>query len=333
MTKQTNPSASPRPLWQRMLIRRLKFLAIVAVVVTVALGGTYLIAPQWLLRADVARKAASAHLEKHSVLAGDTNWSYYESGQNNSITLILLHGFGTDKNIWLDEAKSLGDHFHLIIPDLPGWGASSRVDGASYNIDAQAARLDNFVNALRLQRFVLVGHSMGGAIAGVYAAAHPERVGELALMSSFGLQMKPNDFSREALTGTNPFDFNDRAGFERAAALTFAKPPQLPGRIVDALVNRNVRNRAFSDKVFNELRDSSQYLALQNRLDKLTMPVLGMWCEGDKVIDISALDSLRNGLTHSQAISASTLVGCGHMPLLEKPDEVARILTGFALSH
>ena len=320
-----------RPLWQRMLIRRLKFLAIVVVVLGVLLGGSYLFAPQWLFRADIAREAMAAHLEKKSVQAGDTRWSYYEGGSGP--TIVLLHGFADGKEVWLELAKLLTPHFHLVIPDLPGWGESSRDMSASYNIDAQAARLQSFVQTLGLGRFLLVGHSMGGAIAGTYAAEHPEHVGELALLDAFGLKFKENAFVRETLAGKDPFVFSDRAGFWRSADMVFDTRPTIPGRFVDVLVARNVRDHAFIAKVFDELREPSQYLAVQNRLDKLTMPVLGLWCKDDKIIDISALDSLRNGLSHAPAISTSTLNGCGHMPELEKPEETAQILTSFALSH
>jgi pimeloyl-ACP methyl ester carboxylesterase len=314
-----------------MLMRRLKFLAWLAAIVAVVFGGSYLFAPQWLMRANFTRQAMSAHLEKHSVQVGDTHWSYYEGGDGP--TLVLLHGFAASKEVWLPMAKIMTPHFHLVIPDLPGWGESSRDAGASYNIDAQAARLAGFVQALGLRRFVLVGHSMGGAIAGVYAAAHPENVNELALVDAFGLKYRENAFAREAKSGKNPFLFDDRAGFARATALAFEKPLDLPGRFVDVLVKRNRRDRSFIEHTFNELLEPSQYLAVQNRLPQLTMPVLGLWCHDDKIIDISALDSLRNGLTQASAISTSTLNGCNHMPMMENPDDMAQILTGFALSH
>jgi pimeloyl-ACP methyl ester carboxylesterase len=314
-----------------MLLRRLKFLAWLVALLVIVLGGSYLFAPQWLMHANVKREAMAAHLDKHAVQAGDTHWIYYEGGQGP--TIVLLHGFAADKEIWLPVAKLLTPHFHLIIPDQPGWGESSRDSGASYNIDAQAARFDGFVRTLGLRRFVLVGHSTGGAIAGVYASEHPEHVAGLALVDAFGLKSKQNAFARDVLADRNPFVYADRAGFERATSLAFEQPLDLPGRFVDVLVKRNQRDRAFIGRRFDELREPSQYLSVQNRLGQLSMPVLGLWCHDDRIVDISALDSLRNGLTAASAIGTSTINGCSHMPMLEKPEQTAQILTGFALSH
>ena len=314
-----------------MLLRRLKFLAWLVALLVIVLGGSYLLAPQWLMQANLKREAMAAHLDTHTVQAGDTHWSYYEGGEGP--TIVLLHGFAADKQVWLQTAKLLTPHFHLIIPDLPGWGESSRDTGASYNIDAQAARLDSFVQTLGLQRFLLVGHSVGGAIAGVYASEHPEHVAGLALVDAFGLKGEQNAFDRDALAGKNSFVYDDRAGFARATSLAFEKPLDLPGRFVDVLVKRNQRDHTFIERTFNELREPGQYLSVQNRLGRLSMPVLGLWCHDDKVVDISALDSLRNGLVSASAISTSVISGCNHMPMLEKPEQTATILTSFALSH
>ena len=327
----TPANVNARPLWQRLLIRRLKFLGIVAALLIVLLGGSYLFAPQWLLKANAMREAMNAGLQKQSVQAGDTNWVYYEGGQGP--TIVLLHGFAANKEVWLKVAPMLTAHFRVVIPDLPGWGESSRIAGASYNIDNQAARLSDFVQTLHLQHALFVGHSMGGAIAGVYAADHPQDVAELALVDSFGLKFKENDFAKEAMAGKDPFIYDDRAGFVRATSLAFEHVPDIPGRFIDVFVQDNIKNRSFIENTFNELREPAQTTSLQDRLDKLTMPTLGLWCRTDKIIDISALDTLRSGLTHAPAISTSILNGCNHMPQMEKPQEFSQVLTSFVLQH
>ncbi len=326
----SKPASPTRPLWQRLLLRRLKFLAWLLALLVVVLGGSYLLAPQWLVQAEFARQALAAHVEKHSVPAGDTTWSYYAGGDGPEI--VLLHGFDADKTVWLDVARQLTAHFHVIIPDLPGWGESSRVAGVDYTIEAQAARLHTFVRAIGAHGFVLVGHGTGGAVAAVYAAEHPESVRELALLDAYGLKTTHSAFS-DATASAQLFVYDDRTALARADALSFAQPPPLRGRFADVRIRRNQANRAFLQSTLDSLRQPAQQLAVQNRLSSLGMPVLGLWCDDDTVIDRSALDSLRNGLTHASTISTSTISGCKHMPMLEKPVETAQILTGFALSH
>jgi abhydrolase domain-containing protein 6 len=320
-----------RPLWQRLLLRRLKFLVVVAVVLGLGAGLIYAFAPSLLLKADVARQAMAAHLEKKTVAVGDTSWSYYEGGDGP--TIILLHGFAANKETWLEMAKGLTDHFHVVIPDLPGWGESSRHDDGDYGINAQANRLEGFAAAIGAQRFLLVGQSMGGAIAGVYADKHPERVASLVLMGSLGLTFKENDFAREVKSGVNPFIYHDRAGLEALLARIFLTPPHIPGRLEDALVTRNEKDHAFIERTFDQLKQPAQAFSLDPVIGKLSMPVLGVWCHDDKIIDVSALDTLRAGLKSSPSIGATVMNGCNHMPMLEKPVETARIITGFALAH
>lgn len=331
MAKSPSLSPSVRPLWQRLLLRRLKFLVVVAVVLGVGAGVVYLFAPSLLLKADAARMAMQAHVEKKTVKAGDTNWSYYEGGEGPNI--VFLHGFAANKETWLESVKDLTAHFHVIIPDLPGWGESSRIEGGDYGIDAQAKRLEPFFAAVGMQRFMLVGHSMGGAIAGVYADQHNERVASLVLVDSLGLTFKENDFAREVKAGKNPFLYENRADLEAMLARIFLKPPHLLPRVEDALLARNRDDHAFIARTFDELRRPEQALSLDPVIGRLPMPVLGLWCHDDKLIDVSALDTLRTGLKSSPAIGSTVLNGCNHMPMLEKPEETARIITSFALAH
>lgn len=321
-----------RPLWKQLLLRRLKLLLGLAGLVVVLGGGSYLFAPRWLMQLNTWRLAEKAGLDTHHLHVGDTDWAYYEGGDGP--TLVLLHGYGVDRTAWLKIAPMLTSHFHVIIPDLPGWGDSTRNRGDNYDISHQAQRLQGFVHTLELKPFVLVGHSMGGAIAGTYASEHPDQVRALVLMDSFGLKYVENAFAKQALSGTNPLAYHNRAGLERVLHLVYAHPPTIPGRFMDVLVAREKRNAAFLDKVYHELLAPSQYTILDPaRLGKLTMPVLGLWCHDDKVIDISALNTLRNGLIHAPTISASVLNQCGHVPELEKPQETARIIAGFAVAH
>ncbi len=325
------PSSADRPLWQRLVLRRLRILAILALVILVAGGGTYFLAPQWLMQADAWREAMAADLSTRHVQIGDTDWAYYEGGEGP--TIVLLHGYGMDRHAWLKVAKPLTRNFHLIIPDLPGWGETTRIKGQGYGVAAQSKRLAAFLHTVVPGRPMLVGHSMGGAIAGYYASEHPDRVGSLVLVDSLGLSFDKNAFARKALAGDNPLVFDDRDGYRHVAKLVFDTPPDLPGRFIDVLVERNKANRAFLEKVFQHLRQPGQYDVLDNRLAKLTMPVLGIWCHDDRVIDRSALTTLRDGLSHAPSISATVINGCGHVPQIEKPEALEHILAGFAISH
>jgi abhydrolase domain-containing protein 6 len=325
------PLPPDRPLWKRLLLRRLKFLLGLALVIGVVGGGTYLFAPQWLMHAHTWFEADKADLSTHHVQVGDTDWAYYEGGSGP--TLVLLHGYAGDRNVWLKIAPYLTKNFHLIIPDLPGWGQSTRNPGDDYDISHEAKRFAAFVHTLELKPFILVGHSMGGAIAGTYASDHPGKVRGLVLMDSFGLTFVKNKLAREALSGHNPLAFHDRAGLDRVLHLIYQHPPEIPSRFLDVVVQHSRKNAAFENKVFKELMRPDQYTILDKRLPRLTMPVLGLWCRKDQIIDISALATLRNGLTHAPSISASVLNGCGHMPLEEKPRETAQIIAGFAVAH
>jgi pimeloyl-ACP methyl ester carboxylesterase len=311
--------------------RRLKILGAIVIALAVIGLGVYFIAPQWLLRGAIAWQAWRDGLHQQSVQVGDTRWAYLEGGKENGPPLVLLHGYGGTHADWLLAAKYLTGNFRVIIPDLPGWGASTRLPDADYGYAAQADRLHGFVDALHLGEIAVAGHSMGGAIAGLYAAKYPQDVAALVLVDSAGVTFKENAFVRELKAGKSPFDIDDRAQFRHLSSLLFAHPPPVPGRIQDVFVDKSKGERAFDDKVLREITAPAERNALEMKLPDITAPTLAIWCMQDQIIDVSALDAIRKGLVHVPNIGVTELTDCGHMSIMEKPQEVAQSITHFVL--
>ncbi len=309
------------------LLRRLKMLALLFGLLLVSAVGVYQLAPSWLVRGWMTWQVWQDHLQAHNVEINGVRWVYYQGGRGP--TLILLHGFGGSAMDWLPTAKYLVGNFHLLIPDLPGYGQSSSVPVAEGGIHGEAQALAGFVRALHIKHFGLVGHSMGGAIAGVYAANHPQQVFGLALLDSAGLPFKLNAFAKEVLAGKNPFAYTDRAGFQNLLDLVFLHPPKLLGRIEDVFINRNRRRHAFMLGVLEQLRKPANATVLVPLLPHLQMPVLGLWCRQDRVIPPDAMQALRQGLRQATQIDMTLLNDCGHMSIIEKPHETAQAITRF----
>lgn len=311
--------------------RRLKILGGVVIALAVIGLGVYFIAPQWLLRGAITWQTWRDGLHRQSVQVGDTRWVYLEGGKQDGPPLVLLHGYGGTYADWLLAAKYLAGNFRVIIPDLPGWGASTRLPNANYGYAAQVDRLHGFVDALHLGEIAIAGHSMGGAIAGLYAAKYPKDVAALVLVDSAGVPFRENAFVRELKSGKNPFDIDNRVEFKHLESLLFANPPSVPARIQDVFVDKSKGERAFDDKVLHEIAAPDERHALQAKLPDITAPTLAIWCMKDQVIDASALDAIRKGLVHAPNIGVTELTDCGHMSIMEKPREVAQSITHFVL--
>ena len=101
--------------------------------------------------------------------------------------IILLHGMRDHARSWDWIASALEDRYHVIAPDLRGHGDSEWADAASYTLAAFVLDLADVVAALGLERFALVGHSLGGVIAVRYAATFPEQVRVLCGIESIEL--------------------------------------------------------------------------------------------------------------------------------------------------
>ncbi len=304
-----------------------------AAAMVLILAGIALLAwrPEWMLAAEYARLRWLAGAHEQTLEAAGHRWAYLQAGPADATTaaptIVLIHGFTGIKESWLPLMAGLSRDFRVIAPDLAGWNASSRQPDGDYGIAAQAERLAGFIEALGEPPALLVGHSMGGHIAGVLAAERPELVPRLALMASAGVRFRETEFTSRLSAQGHPFAVSDRASLDRYLALVFTDPPFIPWPADRALIAQRRADDGFERAVLDRITREPEVFLLQSKLTALTMPIGLLWCQDDRVIDLSA------GLLLSAALPQSRLVvldGCGHMPQMERPDDSAAAIRMFA---
>lgn len=300
----------------------------VAVCVAFSAGAfLYFIFPGVCLNAMVHAARCSAGVSRHEDQVDDHRWVYLDGG--NGDVILFIHGFGANKDFWGDMVKSFSGSYRVIAPDLPGWGENSKVAMDNYGIPEQAKRLDRFVNAIGIKTFHLNGHSMGGAIAAWYAGEHPEKVKSLLLMGPFGLR---NDRQSEPMKvyeedTTESLYFKTENGFRRMQSWAFDRPPQLPGRFVDYIVEDGKKNYSFNKKIFEDLLKGGHGV-LENRLGKITAPTLIIWGRNDKIFLVSSAAVFKRGIKNSRV----EVVDAGHVMFMDEPEKTMSLYRNFLKS-
>lgn len=275
----------------------------------------------------IGLERVTSGLKRRVVQIGDHRIVYSEGGHGEPgcETVVLLHGFGASADSWNRFAKPLTKRYRVIAPDQPGWGASTRIESASYGYPAQVERLHQFLSALGLKRFHLVGHSMGGFIASAYAARYPDEVITLGLIAPHGMvEPEPSELFRDVAKGDNWLVATTHPEFDRLLNNVFAKRPYAPKAVLNYLADHAIRNSAKSAKIFAEMQTNDPPLAA--RLPNITAPALIVWGDQDRVLHVSCADLFRQGIKSSEVM---IIPGSGHMPLVENAGACSRAWLAF----
>jgi len=294
-----------------------KKLAFGLIVIVLLLAAVYFLFPDTLLNLARNVERRSSGLVKKEVQVDDHKIAYLEGGEGEII--VLVHGYGGDKDNWTRFAKYLTRDYHVVIPDLAGFGESSKLSKENYDIENQVTRIDRFAEVLKLGKFHMAGHSMGGMIAAVYGTKYPQKVLTLALMAPAGLKSpQKSEFAKQLEKGFNPYLVSSPDDYDKLIAFLFVKPPTIPAPIKIALAAQRISQRAFNEKILSDLRKA--HLSLEAFLPAINMPVLIIWGDTDKILDVSCVSILEKKLKNYQTV---IMKETGHIPILEKPQETA----------
>jgi pimeloyl-ACP methyl ester carboxylesterase len=269
------------------------------------------------------------------VEVGGLRWHLLDSGPAEGAAphappLLLLHGFGSSLHTWEGWAAALQQQQRVLRVDLPGAGLTGPDPQRRYDDEHTVKQLLALLDELGLQRVALAGHSMGGRLAWRLAAQHPERVARLVLVAPDGFESPGFEYGKPPNAGFAaallPYAL-PRAALRAGLARAWGDEARLDDATIDRyhqLLRAPGNRRAVLDRLAQLRLENPRPL-----LTSLTMPVLLVWGDADRMIPpLHAQDWL-------QALPAATgarlllLPGLGHVPQEEDPRAGLPAITTF----
>lgn len=275
------------------------------------------------LKPLIARQAGAmiqwAEVDGHRI-------QYWDTGPSQKPVLVLLHGFGSSKENWLNLVPLLRSQYRVLVPDLPGFGNSSFSSRCDYRMETQAGRIASWLAQLGVSQFRIAGSSMGGAISALIAARHPALVAGLCLMNSAGAPAtRMSMLEAGILAGKNYLVAETRAEALRLFKVCFHSNKHMLGAVFALLMAGDMRQRRMlNHAIFGDLVRSLETTYLS--LSSITAPTLVLWGDSDQVLNVSCVDAFLEKIPHARAM---VLPETGHLPMIEKPRDTATVLQAF----
>ncbi len=238
--------------------------------------------------------------------------------------LVLLHGFVGGAGYWVPQETSLKRYFDVIAVDLPGF-AGSADEPAQDSIEGFAAAVINLMDALGVERFSLLGFSMGGMIAQQAALDYAPRVEKLILYGSAAVGDLPHRFESWEASIARIESEGIEATTDKTVATWFVDGTESPFYAIC----REACKGASMPACIKVMRAMQKWSSM-DRLHELKMPTLVVVGDMDRSTKPSDSVVLWEGIPNARLC---ILPGCAHGAHMEQPDLFNRVLADFLLEH
>jgi len=249
---------------------------------------------------------------------------YLDWGNRGAPPVVCVHGYTSSADAFSAPARIFRNRFHFIVPDVRGHGESGWSSAGAYQYADQVADLAAIVDRLGLERFTLVGTSMGGIIAMAYAAEHAQRLVRLVI-NDIGPDAEPGSQRITQMVGARPEHFLTLDGamaYRREASPIVARRSEEDQRELALGVLREDADGRWAwkmDPAYIRQRVEQgppRRPALWPVLERLACPTLVIWgADSDVLSEVQARRM-------AQALPKGELVvvpGVGHAPTLTEP--------------
>ena len=283
------------------------------------------------LMAEITRRRShqKAGLSEKSVtVAGKSMW-YLDSGSGKTVVL-LLHGFGGEKEQWNELASLLvKSKLRVVAPDLPGFGRNEKDLNTKYSASKLTKAIRQFVREVDLERFHIVGHSIGAIVAASYAYASPIEVLSLGLFEPLGLRVPyESELDKQLTQGRNPLITNSVSGYESILKFMTLTMPPIPAAIIKQRGERLVGKAPFYQQMWKDLREGERANLLDLLLPELKTKTLVLVGDKSRVVHEATPEVAKRTLSNA-AVRTVIIPQSGHLPMLERPEATAEAYLGF----
>jgi pimeloyl-ACP methyl ester carboxylesterase len=264
--------------------------------------------------------------------AGGIKTNYLEAGSGEHV--VLIHGSGpgvTSYANWRVVMPALSEHFHVVAPDMVGFGFSERPSGVTYGLQTWADQTVALMDALGIEKAHMVGNSFGGAIALRIAAQHPERANKLVLMGSMGVTF-PITEGLDRVWGYEPSFENMRKVLDVFAYSRELVNDELAQVRYEGSIQPGFQE-AFSamfpaDESGSRQRWVEAMVTPDDELRKLQNRTLIVHGREDQVIPVANSYRLEELIDRADLAVFSH---CGHWSMIERTADFNRLVTDFFL--
>lgn len=254
-------------------------------------------------------------------------------GVGDAPPVLLIHGFCASNFVWSETLEPLAEAgFRVVAPDLIGHGFSEKPKGGEYTIEMQARMICGLMDALGIERAVLVGSSYGGAVAAVCALDHAERVERLVLVGTVSndevprrvwLRLAASPFVGEVIS---PVLLDARRLVKRHLRRTYAA--QNGFMLDEERITAHQRPLLAANTHRAILRTLRSWSAerIEREAARIKQPTLLVWGAHDREVPLKSGERLHELIEGSRLF---VFPNCGHLPQEERPQEFAALVAEF----
>jgi pimeloyl-ACP methyl ester carboxylesterase len=306
-------------------------------IATAGLAGTAASSP--VQAGDSRAKAATPQVSFRYAQVDEVKVFYRQAGNPNAPTVLLLHGFPTSSFMYRDLIPMLANRYHVIAPDLPGFGLTEAPEQGTYayTFDQLAKTMEGFTHVLGLERYALQVFDYGAPVGWRLAAARPERI--TALISQNG-----NAYEEGLADGWIPIRkyWQDPSSANRDAVRQFVTPEAIKWQythgvqdlslvapdtyLLDAALTARPGNVEIQLDLFLDYANNvAQYPRFQAYFRKHRPPILAVWGRNDPFFLNAGAEAFRRDVPEAEVRFFDT----GHFALETHVNEIGPVILDF----